>query len=399
MIQSAMPIVHPRPTESIAKELYGLALGCAFPECSEPLFRDIPGQSDRQLNSRIAHICARSEGGPRWDPNMSREDNRAAPNLLLLCLKHADEIDSPDLVASYPIEVLQRWKEDQLTASATAVRSWQITDDEAAEVIEKSFPPTTIAVQGETIIVGGMGGNFGGGGGGGGAIGPGALGGPGGNVGYIDLHGKPGVEAGAGGGGGGTVAPDAITPDPAQPQPTDGAGFSSGLDGGDGGDTVVSMGGTELLRAAGGGGGLGGTGQRLQSEALSVSSMLFVRFGEIAPSGLVSILSGAWQSTSILNLGDGVGVSLFVVFEAAGVAVGEYTGSVAAYDPDGVERHRVRFPITVTQAGDILRIPRFCELRFPATKFGLWTFIVAHNRDLGSLQLLLKRSGQAEPQH
>jgi hypothetical protein len=179
------------------------------------------------------------------------------------------------------------------------------------------------------------------------------------------------------------MAPDAITPDPALPQPSDGVGFSSGVDGGDGGDTVVSMRGAELLRAAGGAGGLAGTGQRLQSEALSVSSMLFVRFGEIAPSGLVSILSGAWQSTSIPNLGDEVGVSLFVVFEAGGVAVGEYTGSVAGYDPDGVERDRVRFPITVAQAGDILRIPRFCELRFAATKrasFGASTTIGARPR-------------------
>ena len=329
---------------------------------------------------------------------MSADDNRRGRNLLLLCLKHADEIDNPDRVASYPIELLRRWKQDQLAASTRAVRRWQLTDDEAAEVIEKSFPPTTIAVQGETIIVGGMGGNFGGGGGGGGAIGPGALGGPGGNVGHIDLQGKPGAAPGGGGGGGGAMAPDSIIPPHAQPRPTEGEGFSSGVDGGDGGDTVLSAGTTELLRAAGGKGGLAGTGQRLQTEAFSVSSMLFVRFGEIAPSGLVSILSGAWQSTSTLNLGDKVGASLFVVFEAAGVPAGEYTGSVTAHDPDGVERACVRFPITVTRAGDILRISRFCDLRFPATKFGLWTFTVATDRELGSLQLLIKRYGEAEAQ-
>ena len=326
---------------------------------------------------------------------MSADDNRGAPNLLLLCLKHADEIDSLDLVASYPIELLRSWKQDQLTASAKAVRSWQLTDDEAAEVIEKSFPPTTIAVQGETIIVGGMGGNFGGSGGGGGAIGPGALGGPGGNVGHIDPQGKPGSVPGGGGGGGGAIASDAIIPDPTQRRSTEGEGFSSATDGGDGGETVVSIGSTEL-RAAGGKGALAGTGQRLQGEGFSVSSMLFVRFGEIAPSGLVSILSGAWQSALSLNLGDEVGVSLFVVFEAAGVPAGEYTGAVTAHDPDGVERACVRFPITVTRAGDILRIPRFCDLRFPASKFGLWTFTVATHRDLGSLQLLLKRYGESE---
>jgi hypothetical protein len=156
-----MPIVHPRPTESTAKELYARALGCAFPGCSEPLYRDVPGQGSRQLNSRIAHICARSEGGPRWDPAMSAEDNRAVPNLVLLCLKHADEIDAADRVEEYPADLLSEWKAAQVTASAKAVDRWRLTDDEAAEVIEKSFPPTTISVQGETIIVGGTGGSFG----------------------------------------------------------------------------------------------------------------------------------------------------------------------------------------------------------------------------------------------
>jgi hypothetical protein len=391
-----MPTVHPRPTESTAKELYAKALGCAFPGCSEPLYREVSGQSGRQLNSRIAHICARSEGGPRWDPAMSTDDNRAAPNLLLLCLNHADEIDSADLVANYPADLLREWKSGQVEASAKAVARWRLTDDEAAEVVEKSFPPVTISLQGETIIVGGMGGRFGGSGGGGGAIGPGALGGPGGPVGRIDLEGKPGSEPGGGGGGGGAMASDAIVPDPEQLRPTEGEGFSSGVDGEDGGDTFISIGDTEILRAEGGHGGLAGTGQRLQSDAFAVSTMLFVNHGEIAPSGLVSVLSGGWWSVSALNVGDELGLWLLVVFEAGGVPVGEYTGTVAAIDPGGVQRARVRFPITVAKAGDLLRIPRFCNLRFPATQFGLWTFTVATHRDLGSLQLMIKRFGESE---
>ena len=327
---------------------------------------------------------------------MSAEDNRAVPNLVLLCLKHADEIDAADRVAAHPADLLRKWQAAQVAASARAVDRWRLTDDEAAEVIEKSFPPTTISIRGETIIVGGTGGSFGGSGGGGGAIGPGALGGPGGGVGHIDLSGKPGSTPGGGGGGGGAMAPDSIVPDPAQPRPTEGEGFSSGVDGEDGGDSTFSISDSQILRAEGGKGGLAGTDQRVQSDAFSVSSMLFVSSVEIGPSGLVSMLSGAWQAALTLNLGDDLDLCLLVVFEAAGVPVGEYTGTVAAIDPDGVQRARVRFPITVTKAGDILRIPRVCGLRFRATQFGLWTFTTSTDRHLGSLRLLIKRYGASE---
>jgi hypothetical protein len=62
-----MLIVHRMPTGATVKELYGTALVCAFPECDEPLFREKPRGADRSLNSRVAHIAARSEGDPRWD--------------------------------------------------------------------------------------------------------------------------------------------------------------------------------------------------------------------------------------------------------------------------------------------------------------------------------------------
>jgi hypothetical protein len=34
------------------------------------------------LNSHVSHICALSEGGPRWDPEMSEEENRSESNLI-----------------------------------------------------------------------------------------------------------------------------------------------------------------------------------------------------------------------------------------------------------------------------------------------------------------------------
>lgn len=97
-----MPIAHPMPTVATVKELYGTALVCGFDGCDEPLFKEKLGGQDRSLNSRVAHIAARSEGGPRWDPAMSEADNRSATNLILMCVRHADEIDQTRVAATVP---------------------------------------------------------------------------------------------------------------------------------------------------------------------------------------------------------------------------------------------------------------------------------------------------------
>ncbi len=44
--------------------------------CPQPLYR-VSESGERVLNSRVAHIHARSEGGPRWNPTMTAEENRA----------------------------------------------------------------------------------------------------------------------------------------------------------------------------------------------------------------------------------------------------------------------------------------------------------------------------------
>lgn len=135
-------------------------------------------------------------------------------------------------------------------------------------------------------------------GGGGGAIGPGSIGGP---VGRIELDGLPGAAPGAGGGGGGAIANGAILPSSeARSTATEGQGFSSGIDGQDGGDTTVSIGDAEL-RAAGGQGGLVGTGVRHTHSRLAVSALMLVNYAELRE-GLASIVGGGWQSLSVLNL-------------------------------------------------------------------------------------------------
>src|SRR5436190_12567285 len=105
---------HPEPTRATVKELDANAYRCGFPKCPRPLYKVDPETGTRTLNSRIAHICARREGGPRWDPAQTAEENRGVNNLLLLCIEHADEIDLESRIAAYPINMLNQWKRTQL---------------------------------------------------------------------------------------------------------------------------------------------------------------------------------------------------------------------------------------------------------------------------------------------
>lgn len=90
-----MGTVHADRTNATAKLLYGMAFMCAYPNCKQPLYQLSEDGLTQTLNSRICHIASKSEGGPRWDPDMSEAENRSAGNLLLLCSLHAWEIDQP----------------------------------------------------------------------------------------------------------------------------------------------------------------------------------------------------------------------------------------------------------------------------------------------------------------
>ncbi len=225
------------------KELYANAFGCADPQCKAPLYR-LNSDETRTLNSRVAHICSRRENGPRWDPVMSPEENRAVGNLLLMCIPHSYEVDDPQRVHLYSIEVLRSWKEQQLAEYDRTRRGWQLTDAEAEEVIRESYTAEVI-IQGDTINLGGQGGQApSAGGAGGSAIGRSAIGGkggPGGPV-TINLGGTPGAAPGAGGGGAAGIDPESalLWRGPGR-TPTVGQHEYLGMDSQAGGDTTFQM--------------------------------------------------------------------------------------------------------------------------------------------------------------
>lgn len=340
----------------------------------------------------IAHIRD-AKPGNRYVREMTDDERRAFPNLVLLCGPHHKLVDKirPD---AYSIQDLEAWKRAADPDGSTELSS--LTDSD----LEDARTYTALVVDADVINLGGRGGGFGGGGGGGAGI-LGGFGGPGGPGGAIvindatriELDGEPGEQPGGGGGGAGYLAPGPIIRNAAAP--VAGRGYSDGVDGADGGDSTVSDDkGKVLVRAPGGKGALAGTGIRSTSSRIRVSTMLMASAWD-QRDNLLYLLGAGWESVSVTNVGDPAVVGMILTFECAGVEAGEYTITVRAVGPDG-EQAQVGFPLTVEKAGDILRVPRAIKLGFAVSAFGIWTLTVEHDgRILGTLDLNVKRTGEA----
>lgn len=253
-----MAAEHHPPTEATVKHLYAHAFGCAFEGCRRPLYRVDDETGIRTLNSRVCHIHARREGGPRWDSTQSGEHNRSAENLVLMCVEHAAVIDIPEMLSVYPPERLYQWKQKQLEDYDRIRQGWVLDTEMADRAIAESVSPVDVLISHSKVSLGGEGGNApAAGGGGGGAIGRNARGGRGGNGGRQRIDdgdytlpwpedapkplqpnelAKLGIDfvLGAGGAGVGAIGDDAI-----------------GGDGGDGGDHASALIDITRLRHAG----------------------------------------------------------------------------------------------------------------------------------------------------
>jgi hypothetical protein len=135
-------------------------------------------------------------------------DNRASDNLILLYLRHVWQIDEPQAVHNFPVKLLGEWKERQLAEFDDLQSGRNLTDDEVAEAVHKSFV-SNIGIS-DSRLFAQSGQAPGAGGAGGFAIGPGAVGGDGGAGGDVvtayfkaeDLPDTVEVTVGAGGRGG-----------------------------------------------------------------------------------------------------------------------------------------------------------------------------------------------------
>ena len=81
---------------------------CAAPDCTRALIA-----RDREtIISKICHIEAAKENGPRYNPNMTDDDRRHFNNLILLCDECHSIIDNKENETAYPVSLLREWKKE-----------------------------------------------------------------------------------------------------------------------------------------------------------------------------------------------------------------------------------------------------------------------------------------------
>lgn len=81
---------------------------CAAPDCTKPLLaRDV-----KTIVSKICHIEAANENGPRFNPDMEDDERRYFDNLILLCDECHSIIDNKENENKYPVALLKEWKKN-----------------------------------------------------------------------------------------------------------------------------------------------------------------------------------------------------------------------------------------------------------------------------------------------
>src|SRR6266404_590583 len=81
---------------------------CSNPTCRR-LTHAVSSDGQREIDiGQASHICAAAPGGPRYDPNMTREERRAADNGIWLCDVCGRAVDSYD--PKFSVELLHEWK-------------------------------------------------------------------------------------------------------------------------------------------------------------------------------------------------------------------------------------------------------------------------------------------------
>jgi hypothetical protein len=104
--------------ETLARRV---GMRCSNPECRKPTSRPKEDPSQAVNIGVAAHITAASPGGPRYDPRLSPEECRSAPNGIWLCQNYAHFIDTDE--DRFPVDVLRLWKTQSEEAARLALET------------------------------------------------------------------------------------------------------------------------------------------------------------------------------------------------------------------------------------------------------------------------------------
>lgn len=117
---------------------------CAFPECRRVLTIVDATSGDIVLLGDIAHIVAESPLGPRGEGALTSAERNAEPNLLLLCNRHHQLVDSAP--QTYPVERLKAFKADHEAWVAARLGPAEGDGTPSAEVTQ-TLHSTLLAVE------------------------------------------------------------------------------------------------------------------------------------------------------------------------------------------------------------------------------------------------------------
>jgi hypothetical protein len=125
-------------TRGTTAALLTLARGtCYYPSCPVPIFIFVDGKP--QPNYTTAHIRAANPNGPRYVREMTDEERRDLPNLVLLCTGHHNAVDGRDR-DKYTIELLEKWKSDREKEGLAVLRGLrELTEDRLQEMITEAL--------------------------------------------------------------------------------------------------------------------------------------------------------------------------------------------------------------------------------------------------------------------
>lgn len=95
-----------------------VACKCSKPGCGIQTHGPNSNPEKATIVGKASHICAAAKGGPRYDPNMTKEERKSINNAIWLCAIHADEVDKD--IPKYSVKTLREWKD---TAEQNATHS------------------------------------------------------------------------------------------------------------------------------------------------------------------------------------------------------------------------------------------------------------------------------------
>lgn len=102
---------------------------CSNPGCRVfTVSAEAASTGDTASVGTAAHIHAAAPGGPRYDPNQTREERRGIANALWLCATCARLIDSD--VAAHPADLLRKWKAEAEQEARARIGKRATTVDE-----------------------------------------------------------------------------------------------------------------------------------------------------------------------------------------------------------------------------------------------------------------------------